>query len=226
MITTYEGTHNHSLPVSARAMASTTSAAASALLSGSSSTSQSATTTFHGLNLSDNSKTRPFYLPNSTSLPFPTITLDLTASTPTTTTTSDHFNVFSSRFPSTNLSFSPSQTNILPTVWSNGNLNYGAVLPYNKTTVGHLYQPNLPKNLYQLQNSQQVLTETLTKAITSDPSFRAVIAAALSMVGGESASSGPAQASSTAESVGKHLKWDGQTKIVPSNPLTSNGKGI
>ncbi|XVF58197.1 hypothetical protein PTKIN_Ptkin07bG0044600 [Pterospermum kingtungense] len=181
LITTYEGKHNHPLPVTATAMASTTSAAASMLLSGSSTsqqpgvisstaTSSALTTELNGLNFSlhDNSGARPFYLPNSTSSLSPTITLDLTSSP---SSSSNYFNRFSS-----NLNFSSSESNMLPTVWGNGYPTYGAVQPYNQTHSGKL---NLGKDSHE-----QSLTETLTKAITSDPSFRSVIAAAISsMVG-------------------------------------------
>lgn len=79
MITTYEGQHNHVLPPTAKAIASTTSAAASMLLSGSMLSSD-------GLiypNILE-SASLPFsqnLATLSTSAPFPTITLDLTQST-------------------------------------------------------------------------------------------------------------------------------------------------
>ncbi|XP_008453183.1 WRKY transcription factor 72A-like isoform X2 [Cucumis melo] len=108
LITTYEGTHNHPLPVSAMAMASTTSAAASMLLSGPSSSSSTSSqpglnhsctaaataVNLHGMNmyLSNNTSSKQFYLPNSSmlssSLNHPTITLDLTSNPPSTSSSS------------------------------------------------------------------------------------------------------------------------------------------
>ncbi|KAL0377519.1 UNVERIFIED_CONTAM: putative WRKY transcription factor 72 [Sesamum radiatum] len=197
LITTYEGTHNHPLPMSATAMASTTSAAASMLLSGSSSSQPSASTapsthlygppTFHPF---DNSRTQPYFLPNSSSTPFPTITLDLTTNP---VTTQGGFGLYSStsrlnpRVPTTNLSFSSVGSNMgSTTVWGSGGSSCGT-FPYNKDH--HSLLPGKPAQELKFQSyfemfnqasSQQALTETLTKVITSDPSFRSVIAAAIS----------------------------------------------
>lgn len=251
LITTYEGTHNHPLPISATAMASTTSAAASMLLSGPSSTSQPASNSLSSnliglnVNMSDNSRSRPYYLPNSSPPSYPTITLDLT-NDPSTTST--QFNMFSSSsfqstsrlMNSTSLSFASShQPSVLSSsVWGNGNLSYGAnAIPYSKnhvmgtfqpgrTSQEHLYQlPLTQKNFQAAAPSQQALTETLTKAITSDPSFRSVIAAAITtMVGGGAgnSSSGASAAqvnNNQPEGFGKMLKWDDQTT------LGAKGKG-
>ncbi|XP_050120087.1 WRKY transcription factor 72A-like isoform X1 [Malus sylvestris] len=133
LTTTYEGSHNHPLPMSATAMASTTSAAASMLQSHSSTSQQdlinsttapiSASTNLEGVNfsgtstLSQNSRLpqKHFYFPNSsisTNNSHPTITLDLTVPSPS------HFGIFPSasgssfssnpRYPSTSLNFSSS----------------------------------------------------------------------------------------------------------------------
>ncbi|GAV70254.1 WRKY domain-containing protein [Cephalotus follicularis] len=233
LITTYEGTHSHPLPNSATAMASTTSAAASMLLSGSS-TSQPGVgcpTIANGSNFSlyDTSTTKLFYLQNSSSPAFPTITLDLT----TPSSSSTHFDRFSSsflstpKFPSTNLNFSSSESTIPPALWSNGYISYDTVLPNNQShNIGYfsilgkqshenIYQPHIANN--HQANCQESLTETLTKAITSDPSFRSVLAAAISMVG-SSATHGDHQG-------GGNSSDQNLVQNVSSNLSAQNGKG-
>lgn len=214
LITTYEGTHNHPLPASATAMASTTSAAASMLLSGSSSSTQGL-----GPTASAHMTNTPFYLHNSGSPPFPTVTLDLTA---TPSTSSSQYNMVSTafdstpRFPTTYFGFSASDSNVFPAVFGKSNLAYGTA-PFcsRSQDIGsfqtrqpfqeQISQPEYQKN-YQVP-SQQVLTETLTRAITSDPSFRSIIAAAISTV---VAGGSPAQAQSKVEIVGRNLTRDDQ----------------
>ncbi|ONI08596.1 hypothetical protein PRUPE_5G187800 [Prunus persica] len=180
LITTYEGTHNHPLPMSATAMASTTSAAASMLLSGSSSSARSglnpsvgaATTAAHDLHgynfyLSDNSKSR-FFIPNSSlSSSLPTITLDLTSNPPPPSSSSNplsHFNKFSSSsnsshqlYPPTSLNFGSNSESNTNMSWSNGFLSYGAQLPphniNNKNQIGSLSSHGIRQQQQPLQNN-------------------------------------------------------------------------
>ncbi|KAL5975093.1 WRKY transcription factor [Asimina triloba] len=187
LITTYEGTHNHPLPVSATAMASTTSAAASMLMSGSS-TSQTTThqetffpvattnANFLGLNLSfsDNSRPKQFYQSNPSTLlqpstSHPTITLDLTSIPP-------RFNTFSSnltssinpRYPSTGgFSFSSSaESTTLPTSWSSCSLSGTGTHAYkqNPTVPSLLGRPSHDHLYFPKSDSsphhQQLLTES------------------------------------------------------------------
>ncbi|XP_059316717.1 WRKY transcription factor 72A-like isoform X2 [Lycium ferocissimum] len=118
LVTTYEGTHNHPLPISATAMASTTSAAASMLrCTSSSSTSQQCFSNvdqnFHGFNFTNNTSNNnllathapTFYLPPKTSIStsqsHPTITLDFT----TNSSSSSSHTLSSQRYSSTSLKF-------------------------------------------------------------------------------------------------------------------------
>ncbi|XVE56985.1 hypothetical protein DITRI_Ditri04bG0055200 [Diplodiscus trichospermus] len=251
LITTYEGTHNHPLPMSATAMASTTSAAASMLLSGSSSSSQpgsnipsTANTTpanLQGLNfyVSDNSKSK-FYLPNSSlaaASSHPTITLDLT-STPSSSP-SFLFNRFSSsypttaRYPSTSLSFGSSESNTAS--WGNGLLSYVSSQPYMKNQIGALNigrPQTLENSIYQsfMQKSninppQQPLPDTIaaaTKVITADPNFQSALAAALTSIIGAGNNGGATQPAG--ERMAQKLKF-GEQPATPSYSQTVQGNG-
>ncbi|EEF52138.1 WRKY transcription factor 72B [Ricinus communis] len=193
LITTYEGTHNHQLPLSATAMASTTSAAASMLLSGSSSSSRtgpnhsSPTTSIpadlHGLKffLSNNSyDSKQFNLHNSslsTSPSHPTITLDLTNSSNPPSSSTFINRPFSSTYPPVpkfappnTLNFGSSESSGMP--WSNGFFSYGnnTSQPYNKNPlIGslNLGRSIMENNIFQsyMQKKTPATTTTHQQAL-------------------------------------------------------------
>lgn len=223
LITTYEGTHNHQLPVSATAMASTTSAAASMLLSGSSTSGSgqgpptTATTNLHGLSfyLSDPLRLKQFNPAPITPPPsHPTITLDLTSNRPRSSSLSPYLSQFSTganyynsparyRSSSMSLNFSLSEPiSSQPISWSSELLNYGATghQPFNKSNLRESFHHYLPF-LHKTNNNQQDSIAAATKAITTDPNFQSALAAALKSmisIGGSTA------ASATGTTLGNH----------------------
>ncbi|KAK1437761.1 hypothetical protein QVD17_03559 [Tagetes erecta] len=192
LITTYEGTHNHPLSVSATAMASTTSAAAS-MLKSTSSTSQvgltttgaASTTAFsshHGMGYNSRAPQYSFYLPKTTISTYqshPTITLDLTSNPHFNTSNSSNF-IMSPRFSSsTCLNFSsPSSSSSL--FCSSIESNYKNTIPFSyhgKQTPSHDNFTINSRSASQHHSSDTIAAAT--KALTSNPSFRSALAASI-----------------------------------------------
>ncbi|RDX68419.1 putative WRKY transcription factor 72 [Mucuna pruriens] len=243
LITTYEGTHNHPLPVSATAMASTTSAAASMLLSGSSTShptghssapfGNSPTTLLNGLSFShqfDESRTKQIFSPPNHASPhmFPTITLDLTSSASSSSLTQFHHpstmaSISNPRFSPASLSFCSPENNFIPSIWGNGT----TTMPIDKVPARPVMQAN---HFYQQCTTNQTpsteaLAETITKAISTDPSLRSVIAAAVSsIVGHGSSNSGNQEGAENVLGSGLNLKLGEHLQLPSPNPLNQNGK--
>lgn len=252
LITTYEGTHNHPLAVSATAMASTTSAAASMLLSGSSTShltshnsasfGNAPTTLQSGLSFShqfDESRTKQvFSPPNHASLHmFPTITLDMTYSA----SNSSSLTQFHHRLPSTmasisNLKFSPASlscsqdNNFIPSIWSKGgDTTTPPIIDKIPTRPVIKGNPYFQENFYQQSITNQTpfkeaLAETITKAISTDPSLRSVIAAAVSSIVGNGSNSGNQEGAENVLGSGLNLKLGEHFQLASPNPLNQNRK--
>ncbi|XP_071695382.1 WRKY transcription factor 72A-like [Rutidosis leptorrhynchoides] len=193
LITTYEGTHNHPLSLSATAMASTTSAAASMLKSTSSTSQPNLTTTATSSPYTASATTfsnhnctpyirptqHPFYLPSTTISTYqshPTITLDLTSNPHFNRSNTSNFLTTETRSSSsTCLNFSS------PSSYSSSTIefNYKNSMPFS-----YLGRQNPSRDNFQINSTSSGMysADTIaaaTKSLASNPSFRSALAASI-----------------------------------------------
>jgi len=225
-------------------MASTTSAAASMLLSGSSTSSSHISASFgNGLSFSDQfneSRPKQMFSPPSHASPhmFSTITLDLTSSAPSSSSTQFHRGLTSTVAPISNprsspsLSFCSPEHNFIPSIWGKGfHDNATTTTPIDKIPTRPIMQPNnFQQHFYQQCTtnqqtpSREALAETITKAISTDPSFRSVIAAAVSSI--VESNSGKQEVTENVLGSGLNLKLGEHLQLASPSPLTGYFKSL